>query len=165
MMEGLRSWLISLVTVSILCAAADTLMPEGGPKRVGKLLCGMLLLCAILKPLVRLDPEEGRRWLENWKREVEEQTLELEEEVDRAVKPVIETGYEAYIAKRAAELGLQVEDVSVETAAGEDGLALPVGVELTGHFEKTDRERLARTLAEDLGIPPDRIRFREEVPP
>ena len=38
MMALLRTWLLRLAAVSILSAVADTPMPFGGPKRVGRLL-------------------------------------------------------------------------------------------------------------------------------
>ena len=37
MMAALKDWLMTVIVVSLLCAAADSIMPEGGVKRVGGL--------------------------------------------------------------------------------------------------------------------------------
>ena len=66
MMEGVRSWLTLLITASVLCAVVDSLMPAGAVKQAGRLVCGLVLLCAVLAPVPGLDLEAGQRWLENY---------------------------------------------------------------------------------------------------
>ena len=62
-MGAVRGWLLTVIAASLLCALADALMPPGAVKRVGRLVCGLVLLAAILSPAVRLDVAEGERWL------------------------------------------------------------------------------------------------------
>ena len=61
MMAGVQLWLRSVLAVSLLCALADALTPQGGVKRVQRLVCGLVLAAAALGPAVRLDVEGGRR--------------------------------------------------------------------------------------------------------
>ena len=64
-MTAVRSWLLAVIAVSLLCAVADALMPQGAIKRVGKLVCGLVLIGAVLSPGASLDAEEGQRWLDS----------------------------------------------------------------------------------------------------
>ena len=64
MMGAVRSWLLAVIAASLLCAVAGALMPPGGVKRVGRLVCGLVLLGAVLSPAATLDAAEGQRWLE-----------------------------------------------------------------------------------------------------
>lgn len=51
MMGAVRSWLLAVIAASLLCAVAGALMPPGGVKRVGRLVCGLVMLAAVLSPL------------------------------------------------------------------------------------------------------------------
>ena len=53
MMGAVRSWLLAVIAVSLLCAVAEALMPSGAVKRVGRLVCGLVLVGAILSPAAR----------------------------------------------------------------------------------------------------------------
>lgn len=59
MMAGVGSWLLSITGASVLCALADGLMPAGPVRRVGRLVCGLVLLAVILAPLAQLDLKGG----------------------------------------------------------------------------------------------------------
>ena len=47
MIGAVRSWLLGLIAVSLVCALADALIPKGAVKRAGRLVCGLTLLAAI----------------------------------------------------------------------------------------------------------------------
>ena len=50
MMDAAREWLLGVTAAAILAALAEGLMQEGGPKRVGRLVCGLVLLAAVFRP-------------------------------------------------------------------------------------------------------------------
>ena len=102
MMAGVQLWLRSVLAVSLLCALADALTPQGGVKRVQRLVCGLVLAAAALGPAVRLDVEGGRRWLENCLEDLELRRDQLEEET--GMKSIIERSFAAYIVDKAAQL-------------------------------------------------------------
>lgn len=61
MMDAAREWLLGVTAAAILAALAEGLMQEGGPKRVGRLVCGLVLLAAVFRPAAELTlPAEGR---------------------------------------------------------------------------------------------------------
>ena len=163
MIGEVRSWLLGLIAVSLVCALADALIPKGAVKRAGRLVCGLTLLAAVLTPLTRLDISGSQRWLEDYLASLSRQESELSETVDRQLKIIIEEECAAYIVDKAAELGC-VCSARVECRAGEDGLYLPIRAEVAGALAEPARTLLARRIAQDLGIPEGQITIEEETP-
>lgn len=164
MMAGLRGWLLALVAASLICALADALMPKGAVKRVGRLVCGLVLASAILSPLAGLDVESGQSWLERHLASVEFQRAELEEEVNGQMKVIIEQEYAAYIVDKAAQLGLDCT-ARVECERSEDGVYLPARTETSGLWTAGAQEKLIRVIETDLGVPRERQFYVEEEIP
>ena len=165
MIEGVRSWLLSIIAVCLLCALADALMPRGPVKKAGRLVCGLVLLCAMLAPLPGLQLETGQAWLEDYFAGLEQQKQNLKETADAGTKGIIEEQYSAYIVDKAKELDL-VCQVRVTCRTEADGLTVPDGVEVAGRFSDEEQSRLARIIEEELLVPPERQAYysEEELP-
>ena len=163
-MGAVRGWLLAVIAASLLCALADALMPQGAVKRVGKLVCGLVIMAAIVSPMVDLDVEEGRRWLEECLTGVELRAAELEDTVGGQRKAIIERECAAYIVDKAAELGWTCT-ARVICEPGEEGLFLPVRAEVSGPLPDSAQARLREILSEDLGIPAEaQLYSKEEMP-
>ena len=163
-MTAVRNWLLAVIAVSLLCAAAEALMPQGAVKRVGKLVCGLVLLAAILSPLTGLDLSGSQRWLEDYLAALDLREAELEETVNGQMKGIIEQEYAAYIVDKAAQLGLRCT-LRVECRETEEGLYLPLRAEVRGPLSDSDQTLLIRLIAEDLGIPAEaQLYSKEEMP-
>ena len=165
MMGAVRGWLLAVIAVSLLCAVADALMPPGGVRRVGRLVCGLVLMGAVLSPVAELDVEEGWRWLEDYLASVHSREAELTQTVESQRKVIIEQEYAAYIVDKAAELGVTCE-ARVECRRSEDGLYLPCRTEIAGPMTDGVRARLSQVIEEDLGVPESEqiIIDKEEMP-
>ena len=161
MTEGVRMWLLSILAVSFLCALADTLMPRGAVKGVGKLVCGLVLTAAVLSPAVKLDLEAGGAWMKDYVSGVEEREEELKNQVDEEMKRIIEQEYEAYILDKAVQLGA-VCTVRVECRGEEDGVYLPDHVQISGGVSQPVREELMETLGRELGLAAENISWDGE---
>ena len=161
MMGAVKSWLLAVISVSLLCAVADSLMPSGAVKRVGRLVCGLVLMGAILSPVANLDVDGGRRWLDSYFASVRVREAELEETVNGQMKVIIEEEYAAYILDKAAQLGLDCT-VRVECRLSEDGLYLPHRTEVAGLGTAAAQKQLIQVIAEDLGVPAERQFYAEE---
>lgn len=164
-MGAVRGWLLTVIAASLLCALADALMPPGAVKRVGRLVCGLVLLAAILSPAVRLDVAEGERWLAECFASMEPRRENLEETVNNQMKIIIEGEYAAYIVDKAAELGWTCT-ARVACERSEEGLYLPVRTEVTGPQTAGVPAQLVRSIAEDLGVPEEAQVYidKEEMP-
>lgn len=164
-MAAVRGWLLTVIGASLICALADALMPPGAVRRVGRLVCGLVLLGAILSPLTQLDLPGGQRWLEDYLASLEAREEDLTETVNSQMKVIIEREYAAYIVDKAARLGLTC-DPRVECGLSEEGLYLPVRVRVTGALTEEERARIAGMIAEDLGVPESEQLYitEEDVP-
>ena len=165
MMGGLRAWLLSLICAAVLCALARALMPPGAVKRVGGLVCSLVLLAAVLSPAVELSPQAAQAWLIQLTDGQAQREAELHQQLEDGIKPIIEQEFAAYIVDKAAEWGLAVT-ARVECAASEDGLYLPCRAEVAGPLSQADRSRLTGMIREDLGIPEEGQTYHtgEELP-
>ena len=89
MMDAAREWLLGVTAAAILAALAEGLMQEGGPKRVGRLVCGLVLLAAVFRPAAELTlPAEGG--LSGYSAQIEEQADRLRTDTNDWMKLVIE---------------------------------------------------------------------------
>ena len=149
MMEHVRQWLTSIVTVSLLLSVIQSLVPQGSLRRVSSFLGGLVLLAILLAPLPRLD--FAGLEVPDWQKETEEVRRKLEAEEESALAAGIAGQTEAYISDKAASLGLTAE-VRVETVAGVDGVPVPWRVEVEGGYT----EELAQWMETELGIPRER---------
>ena len=55
-MTAASEWVRAIAGASMLCAAALVLTPKGSVKNVLRLLCGIVLLLTVIKPLAGFDP-------------------------------------------------------------------------------------------------------------
>ena len=161
MMGAVRSWLLAVIAAALLCAVAKTLMPSGAVKRVGRLVCGLVLIGAILSPLGTPDLEGSRRWLEEYTTSLRAREAELEETANSQIKVIIEQKLAAYIVDKAAQLGV-ICRARVECKLSEDGLYLPVRTEVYGVMTADVQSELIRTIASDLGVPAQSQIYVEE---
>ena len=161
MMGAVGRWLTAVISVSLLCAMAEALMPQGAVKQVGRLVCGLVLLAAILSPLRELDVDAGRRWLDSYLDSTGQWEAALKETVNRQMKTIIEEECAAYIVDKAAQLGLRCT-LRVECRETEEGLYLPLRAEVCGPLSDSDQTLLIRLIAEDLGIPEEEITIDKE---
>ena len=133
MMELLRAWLTGITAAAILCALANSLMPEGAVRRVGKLACGLLMLSAVLRPLVEVEALSPGDLLKDYQARTAVQAQTLEEERNAALKSVIEQEFAAYIVDKAAQMGAACT-AQVTCQLGEDGVFLPRSATVQGSF-------------------------------
>jgi len=160
-MGGAGRWLLSLLATAILCALAEELMADGPVKLVGRMVCGLVLLCALLDPVAGLDLAGAGRWLEDYFSALELREEGLREQVDGNMKVIIEEKCAAYIADKAAELGMTCR-VSVTVAWEGEYMPKLQAVRITGQWTSEQRERLESIIAEELEIPPALQYFEEQ---
>ncbi len=152
MMEFLREWLMGIVAASILCAAADSLMPDGGVKRIGKLAGALVILCVTLQPLAQLRGMDLTQLLSQYNQSIRQEEHSLLEQTQRTQKAVMEEHCAAYISDKAAQMGV-VCRVEVECELHADGLYLPRRARMWGTFSDVEQSQLTRLLQRELGIP------------
>lgn len=157
MMESLRTWLSSIVAVTLLLAIAQSLVPEGTLRRVAGFTGGLVLLVALLRPLLAGGLPDLGLETEEWTKAIEEQQATLSRQGEDALAGLIAERTASYISDKGAALGLEVT-AAVETRTGEEGVPVPYSVELEGPYS----EELASYIADELNIPPERQVWNEQ---
>ena len=164
MMDALRSWMLSVTAAAILCALADCVMPQGGVRRAGRIVAGLVMAAAVLAPLSGGRLTADLDWDGDWMALISWSDPQLEQEGERMEQEVISQACETYIAEKAAGLGA---DCQVEVACRQqDEVPLPWAVTVWGEMTQSQREQLSQIIQEDLDVPQERQSFatKEEGP-
>ena len=156
MMGAVREWLTSIVVVTMLLSVAQSLIPEGGIRKIASITGGLVLLVALLQPILGADLERLELRLEDYETAIEKRQEELAEAGEAELQGIIAERTAAYISEKADTLGLSVT-AEVRTEPGPDGVPVPVEVELRGQ----PSEELAAYVEHELGIPRERQVWHE----
>lgn len=157
MMESLRTWLSSIVAVTLLIAMAESLVPERTIRRVAGFTGGLVLLLALVRPVLAGGLPDLTLETEKWTAAIEEEQASLSRQGEDALAALIAERTASYIWDKGAALGLEVK-ANVETRTGEAGLPVPERVELEGPYSK----ELADYITHELNIPPERQVWNEQ---
>lgn len=153
-MELVRQWLLSVTCAALIAALADGLMPKGAVKQVGKLVCALVLLCAVLRPVLSVQLPDAGQMLSEIRGEVEYSRDGLEQGSEQMLKTLIERECGAYIVDKAAMLGAACQ-VRVECKEDEAGIWLPFRATVAGQLNDGQRQELTALVRSELGIVPE----------
>ena len=148
MIAFFRSWLLGLIGAALVCAITSELTPKGGAKRVENMLCGIVMISALLLPLFRMDFSDYAMELAKSREAAAAVTQSADEISARLNRRSIEAELEAYILDKAQTLGAQVQQVSVTVRWSTEGVWIPTTVAIDGTYHAA----LARTIEGELGI-------------
>lgn len=149
-----------LCLLSILSGAALSLMPEGGTKRLLRVVSTAALLALILNAAHRLDLSAYPLDFARWREREQELSAQADETRDALSRLVIEGEYAAYIQDKAAQLGVKVTEVRIATHWAE-GVWVPESAVIRG-VDAKDRAALASLLLSELGIPYERQEWPDD---
>lgn len=155
MTEWIRSWVMGLVGAALLTAAATALTPAGRVRRVTELICGVVMILALIQPLAELDLTAYSMNLAACRQEMALYENDLAQTNDRLTRRIIEAECGAYILDKAQVLGVTVWSAEVTAKWGDEGCWFPYEV----HLEAEDQpglDRLSQTIEAQLGIPEER---------
>ena len=153
-MELVRQWLTGVICAALIAALADGLMPKGAVKQVGKLVCALVLLCALLRPVLTLNLPDMTYTFCVAEGEMDRQRAQLEQHSETMLKTLIERQSAAYIVDKAARMGADCQ-VRVVCEAGEGGTWLPQRVYITGQMDGGQWDELTAAIQSEFGIQPE----------
>ena len=156
MMEIIKGWLVGITCAAMVVALAEGLMPQGTVRKIGRLTGGLVLLLAIIRPLLSLDPAalstEFMGETEAWSGTA----ACLDQTNDDLLKTIIAQRTGAYILDKAAALGATCQVVVTVGPLEEGGYPSPQAVTVSGELTRQQRQMLTQTITADLGIPAER---------
>ena len=159
----IRTWLLGITGAAILTAFAESLMPAGGVKQIGKLVCGLVLVAAVLRPLSGGGEAVSMQAFNAGTEELQARTQQLKAETDAKMREVIEEELAAYSMDKAAQLGISCQ-VRVACTQEEDGIFLPQRVQIWGVCQE-EGQPLAAVLQQEFDLGAEQIQFQEGEEP
>lgn len=162
-MEALRSWLMDVLAASLLVAVAQTIMPDGAVKQVGRLACGLILFLAVARPVVGVNYSALTDAIRQYQASLAQTQETLTETGEQLTESIIARETEAYIQDKSSALGLTCEIQVDWDRSGE--VLVPSRVTVSGPLTGEEQETLTRTLTEDLGVSSDQIIYTDEEEP
>lgn len=156
-MASLRAWLLGIILTAFAAGLARQIAPQGREQAMVRMVGGLLLTLALLRPLAALPWTDFAVEAGTFRVQTQEQAEEYRKNQQEELSSIIAEKTETYIWDKASELGLTCE-ASVTVAAGESGVPLPWSVEMTGAYSAA----LADWIEEEVAIPAERQIWLEE---
>ena len=143
-----------ICSLSVFCGAVLSICPEGGVKRILRVLESVILLAVVIGHVGELDLSPYRIEAARLRERQQEILQGAEDRADRLDRLVIEEGYRSYIEKRAEAAGLHPKKIQIRARWSKEGLWVPESSCIWMLPEESTRE-LSEILAGDLGITAD----------
>ncbi len=159
MAEALRSWILGLAGAAMVTAAAMTVTPEGKVKKIVALICGLMTVVALIKPLVGFDYTNFSKYLAQHKSDAEAFSTGITNENENLTRRIIEERCEAYILDKGKSFGIEDLTVIVTALWSEDGYWYPGGASLITNADTKARGKLGNSIEADLGIPHEELNW------
>lgn len=142
-METIRQWLLGVAACAMLVSAAEALCPDAAARQAARLTGGLLILCALLRPLAAWDAGGVLRGAADYRAAVTQAEDALARTAHGAFADGIARELDAYIEDKAETMGAAVR-AEVRT----DSRGVPEGVTLRGAY----CEALSDWIETELGV-------------
>jgi hypothetical protein len=104
MTEALRSWIVGIAGAAMITAVAMTVTPEGRVKKIVSLVCGLMTVIALVRPIVGFDYRSFSEYLAQHKSEAEAFSSDIDSANENLTRRIIEERCQAYILDKASPL-------------------------------------------------------------
>ncbi len=153
-MDGIRQYLLSVMTAALISAVAVKLMgTKGIYSATVKLLAGLFLSITIISPLVKMQSLNLNNYFGQLESDASNAVTGGEFLASEAMASIIKDRVSAYILDKASDFDLQL-DVEV-TLTNSDPPAIDT-IMLQGTVSPYARGQIERIIAEDIGVPKER---------
>lgn len=159
MTEALRSWVIGLAGAAMVTAVAMTVTPEGRVKKIVALICGLVTIIALIKPVIGFDYTSFSKYLAQYKKNAESFSSDINSTNENLTRLIIEDKTRAYILDKGKSLGITELKATVKVKWSEDGYWYPCGANLVTNADKATRDKLSQSIEAELGIPPEELNW------
>jgi hypothetical protein len=152
----LREWIMGLAGAAVVTGLALSLTPKGRVRSVMRLVCGAVMIIALIKPVIEFDFDAYSIGLARYRADMEHITASARETSDRLQRTIIEEECSAYILDKAHILGLDCTKAEVTVKWGDEGYWYPYEAHLQINGPQEQLNRLAGLIEAELGIPRER---------
>lgn len=157
-MEGLKSYLFTVVAVCFLTTLVKSAAGRAKTGRALELACGLLVILTVIRPLLRLETKDLSTAIGKILSQTEDAEQMSRSYHARITADVIKEKTETYIWDKADEEGFSPTLVSAEVSFGS---AYPYvsAVTIAGPYTDLQKKRVGEWIETALAIPEDRQRW------
>ena len=105
MTATLGGWIHGIVAAAMISAITLVISPENKVKRVVSVVCGFMILIALIRPLREFDYGSFRLNLTQLREDASDFAAPMEEVNENLTRRIIEEKYAAYIMDKGISLG------------------------------------------------------------
>jgi len=156
MFDFIRTWILSIVAMSLITAIVVNIVPKGRSRTMTGFVCSLVTIILLVSPIMRIDTTALAQNTRLFDLDVTLPTAELEARQDQLLQSIIQEQTAAYIWDKAQAIGEENLVFTVETVPLEDGTPVPHGVRIDGTVSGNGQRELSRYITDTLGIPADR---------
>ena len=149
-------WVRAIAGAALICAAATALTPKGKVKNVLKLICGIVLITAMINPIIRQDFPSMSIDMSKYRKDADEIIGSVEEKQNNLSRTIIENELEAYILDKAQSLNTELTSVEVSAKLGDEGFWYPYEVCITANIPQREQSLISNSIEAELGVPNER---------
>ena len=142
---------------AVVTAVAMTVTPEGRVKKVVALICGLVTIIALLKPIAGLDYRNLARNIASYQKSADGAAAQAGKVDEKLTRLIIEDKTASYILDKGKSLGIGDLEATVTAAWSKDGYWYPSGVHLKSNAARELRDKLSQSIEAELGIPPEEL--------
>ena len=156
MTEILAAWVRAIAGAALISAMAMALTPSGKVKNILKLVCGVLLIIAMISPLLNRDLPGISMDIARYRAIAEEISGEAEAANRNLNRTFIEQRCATYILDKAQSMDISLHRVNVTVKWGDEGFWYPHEVSIKADISEYERAKLRNSIETELGIPGER---------
>ncbi|MBE6925294.1 MAG: hypothetical protein E7461_00480 [Ruminococcaceae bacterium] len=150
-MEGLRTYILSVVASAVICSGLRALFGEkGSTASLLRTICGIYMAFVLVSPLRNVDFSIYSDYFTGFMEEAQTAVLDGENVALKELRERIKEETESYILDKAVSLGA---DVSVEVSLAGSTPPAPNKITIKGAVSPYVKKVLSRYIKEQLGIP------------
>lgn len=149
-------WVRAIAGAALICAAATALTPKGKVKNVLKLICGIVLITAMINPIIKQDFPSMSLDMAKYRKDADEIIGSVEEKKNNLSRTIIENELEAYILDKAQSLNTELASVDVMAKWGDEGCWYPYEVYITANIPQREQNLISNSIQAELGVPNER---------
>lgn len=157
MMDGIRTWIMSVVAVGLLVSICQGLSPNSKVQKVSRFCGGLVLFLTVLTPITQWNLSGKLQAFQDYCASL----TQPEEEVAQAGNTVLEEQVcqqaQSYIQSQAAELGAEVT-VTV-SCTSQEGIPVPDSVSVIGEMSQSQQQCLTQCIQEGFGLGAEQIQY------
>lgn len=153
MTDAIKNWIIGITGAAMITAAAMIMTPEGRVKKIVSLVCGLVTILALIRPLAGFDVGSFSKYAAKYTSDAQAVQAAAAEADEKLTRRIIEEKCAAYILDKGHSIGMTDLEAAVTSEKGGDGNWHPKSADLKTNAGKQERKELEESIVTELGIP------------